>query len=194
MNLAQKEREVAAALPAGSVLAVLYEQHARIRDLFELVRNSDVQARQSAFDRLRELLAVHEAGEEIVVRPVTKKVAGADVADARNQEEAEATLVLAELERLDVGSSEFVHRLTDLERAVSAHAGFEEIEEFPHVLAEISAEDQQKMGARLLAAEKLAPPHPHPGAAGSPIAQAAVGPFAALLDRAKDAYEARQQD
>ncbi|HEV3169277.1 MAG TPA: hemerythrin domain-containing protein, partial [Actinocrinis sp.] len=194
MNLAQKEREAAAALPVGSVLAVLYNQHARIRDLFELVQSANGPGRQTAFDHLRELLAIHEAGEEMVVRPVTARIAGSDVADARNHEEAEAAHVLAELEKLDVGSAEFARRLTEFEKAVSDHAEHEEAEEFPRILAEVSVLDQQKMGERLLAAQKIAPTHPHPGAAGSPMAQAVVGPFAALLDKAKDTYAARKQD
>ena len=190
MNLAQKEREAAAALPPGSVLAVLYDQHARIRDLFDLVSAAgSPQAKQAAFDRLRELLAVHEAGEEMVVRPATKKVAGADAADARNAEESEAGRVLADLEKMDVTSPEFARALAEFEQAVSDHAQREEIEEFPYLLAEVGPEDQQKMGERLLAAEKAAPTHPHPGAAGSTTAQYAVGPFAALLDRAKDAFQ-----
>jgi hypothetical protein len=188
MNLAQKEREAAAALPAGSVLAVLYDQHARIRELFELVKTADGPARQTAFDRLRELLAVHEAGEEMVVRPVTKKIGNGNVADARNEEESEAAHVLAELEKLDVSSAEFTQKLTKLEQAVSDHAQHEESEEFPRIQVQVSPEDQQKMGERLLKAEKAAPTHPHPGAAGSTAAQYTVGPFAAMLDKAKDAF------
>ncbi|WP_181446737.1 hypothetical protein [Streptomyces sp. NTH33] len=45
----------------------------------------------------------------------------------------------------------------------------------------------QKMGRRLLSVEKMAPTHPHPMAAGSPKAQWMTGPFAAMVDRAKDA-------
>jgi hemerythrin superfamily protein len=190
MNQAQKEREAAAALPAGSVLAVLYDQHARIRELFQLVTSADGPARQTAFDHLREMLAVHEAGEEMVVRPVSRKIAGEDVANARNQEESEAAHALAELEKLDVHSAEFLNKLGQLERDVSDHADSEEREEFPRILAECSAQDQQKMGERLLKAEKAAPTHPHPGAAGSTAAQYTVGPFAAMLDKAKDAFSA----
>ena len=191
MNLAQKEREAAAALPQGSILAVLYDQHARIRELFELVKSADGAARQTAFDHLRELLAVHEAGEEMVVRPATKKIVGAEVADARNQEESEAAHVLADLEKMDVASAEFARTLAEFEQAVSDHALHEENEEFPAILAQVSAEDQQKMGGRLLKAEKTAPTHPHPGAAGSTTAQYTVGPFAALLDKAKDAFKTK---
>jgi hemerythrin superfamily protein len=194
MNMAQKEREAAAALPAGSVLAVLYNQHARIRELFDLVQSAQGTARQTAFDQLRELLAVHEAGEEMVVRPVSTKVAGKDVADARNHEESEAARVLAELEKLDVASAEFTRKLAEFEKAVSDHAEHEEAQEFPRILAEVSAQDQQKMGERLLRAEKIAPTHPHPGAAGSPIAQATLGPFAAMLDKAKDAFASRHEN
>ena len=191
MNLAQKEREAAAALPQGSILAVLYDQHARIRELFELVKSADGAARQTAFDHLRELLAVHEAGEEMVVRPATKKIVGAEVADARNEEESEAAHVLADLEKMDVASAEFARTFAEFEQAVSDHALHEENEEFPAILAQVSAEDQQKMGERLLKAEKTAPTHPHPGAAGSTTAQYTVGPFAALLDKAKDAFKSK---
>ena len=191
MNMAQKEREAAAALPTGSVLAVLYNQHARIRELFELVQGTTGPARQAAFDRLRELLAVHEAGEELVVRPVTVQVAGKNVADARNHEESEAAHVLAQLEKLDVADAEFSRMIAEFEKAVSDHAGNEEAEEFPYILAEVSAHDQLKMGERLLKTERIAPTHPHPGAAGSPLAQATVGPFAAMLDKAKDALSSR---
>ncbi len=187
MNMAQGEREVAAGLPTGSVLAVLYNQHAHIRELFELVLSADGPARQIAFDDLRELLAVHEAGEEVVVRPVTRKLAGSRVVDARNAEESEAAHVLAELEKHDVAGADFTRMITELEKAVSAHAEHEEMEEFPHILAQVSAQEQQKMGQRLLAAEKIAPTHPHPATAGSPMAQATAGPFAAMLDKAKDA-------
>jgi len=192
MNLAQKEREAAAALPQGSVLAVLYDQHARIRELFELVQNADGAARQTAFDHLRELLAVHEAGEEMVVRPAAKKIVGAQETDARNEEESEAAHVLADLEKMDVASPEFARTLAEFEQAVSNHALHEENEEFPAILAQVSPQDQLKMGERLLKAEKAAPTHPHPGAAGSTAAQYTVGPFAALLDKAKDAYQSKK--
>jgi hypothetical protein len=43
------------------------------------------------------------------------------------------------------------------------------------------------MGTALKAAEAIAPTHPHPSTAGSPAAQWAVGPFASIVDRTKDA-------
>jgi hemerythrin superfamily protein len=189
MSDAATDRAKAAQLPEGDVIRILLEQHARIRELFAEVQSEDGEHRQHAFDELRALLAVHETAEEMVLRPVTKKVAGDAVADARNHEEEEATKVLYELEKLDVASAEFLSLLAQLETAVTDHAEHEEREEFPLVISECDEGQRRTMGSKVKLAEKVAPTHPHPSAAGSPMAQYALGPFAALLDRSRDALK-----
>jgi hypothetical protein len=189
---AERERAEAAMLPQDDILAILLGQHARIRDLFAHVKAAEGEHKRQAFDELRALLAVHETGEQMVLRPVTRKVAGPEVADARNHEESEANRVLAELEKMDIDADSvaFVARLTEFERSVVAHAEREESEEFPAVRAQRDAEQRQRMGKRLRAAEKIAPTHPHPAMAGSTAAQWTVGPFASIVDRVKDAVNA----
>jgi hemerythrin superfamily protein len=184
---AAEDRAKAAELPEGDVVRVLLEQHARIRELFEDVKTAEGVHKQHAFDELRALLAVHETAEEMVLRPVTKKTAGDEVAEARNDEEAEANEVLAELEKLDVGSTEFDSRLTEFEKAVDEHAEAEESQEFPAILSQCEEDQRQTMGRHLRAAEAIAPTHPHPSTAGSTTAQFAVGPVASLVDRTRDA-------
>ena len=184
---AMQDRAKAAQLPEGGVIRVLLEQHARIRELFADVRSATGGHKQQAFDELRALLAVHETAEEMVLRPVTNDVAGRDVADARNEEEKEANKILAQLEDLDCGSVEFDNLLASFEKSVSDHAEAEEQDEFPAVLSGCDPDQRQGMGKRIKLAEKIAPTHPHPMAAGSPTAQWVVGPFASLVDRAKDA-------
>ena len=188
MTQARQERLRATELPAGSVVSLLLEQHGRIRDLFAQTTAAHGEARLRSFDELRELLAVHEAGEEIVLRPVSKQADEGAVADARNAEEKDAASALAELEKLEVESAEFGAKFARLERAVSDHAQAEERDEFPFILATVEPELQLKMGTRVLRAQRTAPTHAHPTAAGSPAAQKVVGPFAALLDRARDAF------
>jgi len=188
MTQAHQERINAAQLPEGSVVAVLLEQHADIRDLFQKTMSVHGDARQQAFDQLRELLAVHEAGEEIVLRPISQRAYDGAVAKARNEEEKKAASMLAELEKLDVASPEFAARLAELEQAVSDHADAEEHEEFPFVLSTVDLDDQRKMGSRMRKVQRAAPTHPHPTAAGSPAAQMATGPFAMLLDKARDRF------
>lgn len=188
MTLADLERSRAAELPHGSVVSVLLEQHARIRDLFTQTMAGAGEQRRRAFDELRELLAVHEAGEEIVVRPVTQGAGDGKVAAARDDEEQQAASALSHLERLDVDSDEFARALAILERDVSEHAQHEEHEEFPYLLGMVDLDKQMQMGSRLLKVQRAAPAQPHPAAAGSTTGQVAVGPFAALFDKARDAY------
>jgi hemerythrin superfamily protein len=184
---AEAERKAAAQLPHGDIVALLLEQHARIRDLFEQVTQAQGADKQHAFDELRALLAVHEAAEELVLRPAAKKTAGEKEAEARNAEEAEAAKVLKELEDMDVASPEFATAIAEFEQSVSDHAGHEETEEFPAIVDQCTAEQRQDMGKRLRKAENLAPTHPHPTAAGKPAALALTGPFAAMMDKARDA-------
>jgi hemerythrin superfamily protein len=175
-----------ASTSAPDVVAVLIGQHARIKALFTTVRTAAGPARQDAFEELRELLAVHETAEEVVLRPVSQKAAGQAVTDARNAEEKEANAVLAKLEKLDVNGTEFEETFAQFEKAVLAHAEHEEQEEFPAVVAATSPAERQDMGKHLLRAEHLAPTHPHAAAAGSPAAQKVLGPFAAMVDRVRD--------
>ncbi|WP_261558036.1 hemerythrin domain-containing protein [Frankia tisae] len=190
-KLAERERTQAAKLPEDDIVGILLAQHARIRDLFTEVRERRGEHRRKAFDELRKLLAVHETGEEMVLRPVSRRSAGPDVVKARNHEEEQAAKVLSGLEKLDVTSPDFERQIAALEQAVSAHAEREEFEEFPAVRVATSPDERRKLGRQLRAVESLAPTHPHPSTVGSPLAQWAVGPFASLVDRARDALRRR---
>ncbi|MGP3998758.1 hemerythrin domain-containing protein [Streptomyces sp. 8N706] len=189
MSSAQTERAEAAKLPEGDVVGILLEQHARIRDLFSDVKSAEGEHKQQAFDELRALLAVHETAEEMILRPVAKDTAGETEADARNKEEADANKILAELEKMDPSTAQFDTKLANFERAVIDHAEHEEREEFPFVVRECPQDKRRSMGTRLQTVEEIAPTHPHPGAAGSPMAQWTVGPFASIADRTRDALK-----
>ena len=64
----------------------------------------------------------------------------------------------------------------------------EETEEFPRLESELDAEELRKLTDAVVFAERIAPTHPHPGVE-SGAANFAVGPFASLLDRARDALK-----
>src|SRR5579859_1615595 len=175
--------------PVGDMIEILLDQHQRIRELFGQVKDAKGERKQRAFDELRALLAVHETAEEMVLRPVSSRDAGSGVADARNEEEREATRTLTVLEMMDVSSAEFDRDFAAFERAVLDHARREEKDEFPLVRAREDPKALLAMGRTLRAVERLAPTHPHPSTAGSPVAQWAVGPFASLVDRTLDALK-----
>ncbi|WP_307787032.1 hemerythrin domain-containing protein [Mycolicibacterium mengxianglii] len=171
------------------VVNYLKAQHETIRQLFiETLDASDAQTQETAFNQLRALLAVHETAEEMMVHPrVRRKVdGGAAIVDERLKEEHDAKVALAELERLEFGTAEFSKALIHLQQAVLAHAEKEETEEFTRLEDQLDAKELQKMTTAVQAAEAIAPTHPHPGVE-SAVANFAVGPFASLLDRARDA-------
>lgn len=182
-----EDREKAARLPEGDVIRILLEQHALVREMFGHVRSATGEDKKVLFDDLRALLAVHETAEQMVLRPVTDRVGGAAVAKERTAEETEANHVLKELESLDVTAPDFDTRLAAFEQSVDHHAESEETEEFPLVLANCPAEERKSLGDRIRRAEAIAPTHPHPSTSGRPVAQMTVGPFAAIVDRVKDA-------
>ncbi|HEX4791973.1 MAG TPA: hemerythrin domain-containing protein [Actinospica sp.] len=162
-------------VPPDNVVAVLYLQHARIRDQFDVVTGSAGPGREAAFDLLRELLAAHEAAESVALRAFTEKLLPPELTRARSVEEEAAARELAELERLDAQSPEFAARLRLLEEAFALHAVHEETEEFPAVLAELSEREQRDLGRWVLRAS-----------AGGPTGRPSPGRYTALRDRARE--------
>jgi hemerythrin superfamily protein len=170
------------------VVAFLKAQHNLIEDMFdEVLHASDPQAREKPFVELRQLLAVHETAEEMVVHPRARREsdAGDEIVDARLQEEHEAKELLSDIEKLDVTSQEFIDQITKLRDAVLEHARHEEEEEFPVLERELDEDNLKRMGAAVRAAEAIAPTRPHPGVESAKL-NFAVGPFASMLDRARD--------
>ena len=169
----------------------LTDQHNLIKDLFEEVLSaSSDEARDKAFSDLRQLLAVHETAEEMVVHPRARHELndGDTIVDARLKEEREAKEKLSELEKMDIGSKEFIVELTKFRDAVIEHAEHEETEEFNRLERKLKADDLGRMAKALQAAEAIAPTRPHPGVESAKL-NFALGPFASMLDRARDAIK-----
>lgn len=174
----------------NDVVALLIDQHRRIRELFAAVSDGAAEDRQQRFEELRRLLAVHETAEEMVVHPRARLGEGGhSVVDARLTEEHAAKEALSELDGMRVTDAGFDARFEKLRTAVLAHADKEEAEEFPLLLSDTDEKTRATMAAAVLAAEAIAPTHPHPGVE-SATANFVVGPMASLVDRTRDAVRA----
>jgi hemerythrin superfamily protein len=175
-------------LGTDDVIGFLLEQHQQIKALIGQVTSGQGAERQQSFDALREMLARHETAEEMVLRPLTKKAPGGEaIADERFAEENESKVQLAAIEKLDVDSAEFTTQFATFSTAVLAHAQAEERFEFPALRQSVDEETLRKAKGKLEKAEAMAPTHPHPTAKNNAMNYVA-GPFAAMLDRAKDAF------
>jgi hypothetical protein len=174
------------------VVRFLKDQHNLIKDMFDdVLHASDTKAREKAFTDLRQLLAVHETAEEMIVHPRARNdiKSGDEIVDARLEEENKAKQQLSKLESMDFGSQEFLDELTKFRDAVIDHAEHEENEEFTKLQRELDADDRKRMASAVRAAEAIAPTRPHAGVESAKL-NFAVGPFASMLDRARDAIGA----
>ena len=174
------------------VVSFLKEQHIHIKAMFERVLVSKGEVRAKAFVELRRCMAVHETAEEEIVHPVARRNLpnGERIIEARLKEENEAKRLLAELERLDVDSMEFEGNFRSLRKAVLAHAESEEKQEFSHLADMLDQSKLESMRKAVVFAESVAPTRPHAGVE-SQIANVLVGPFASMLDRARDAISGK---
>src|SRR5436305_1081553 len=126
--MASKKIVINTAATKGDLVSQLLAQHEQVRAAIDDVANTKTpQSRQEAFDVLRELLARHETAEEMIVRPLTRDIAGGEaVASARMDEENESKVVLAQLEKLDIASEEFARTFESFAKSVLEHAQAEE--------------------------------------------------------------------
>jgi hypothetical protein len=176
----------------NDVVSFLKMQHQQIKEMFEDVISARGEEREKKFYALRRLLAVHETAEEEIVHPVAKRALpdGEAVVEARLREENEAKRALADLENADVDSAEFIKKLSALRTSVIAHAEAEEREELRHIGNQLDAGKLDRMRKAVELAEAVAPTRPHPGVE-SAAANLLAGPFAAMVDRARDALSGK---
>jgi hypothetical protein len=147
-------------------VALLVEQHTRIRDLFAEAELTSSAGRADAFHRLVRLLVVHEAADKQVLHPLTRRyVRGGDhiVADLL-AEEHRTGQTLAALEEMGTDAPEFPRLLTELRTAVLEHANREEAYEFRYLRRDVPAVELRAFSAVLRTAEAVTPARPTPAA------------------------------
>jgi hemerythrin superfamily protein len=172
----------------SDVIAFLKGQHQEIKALFNQVDATEGDERSEAFYALRRLLAVHETAEEEIVHPVARRVLpdGEAVIKMRLREENEAKKVLSTLESLELDSAEFDTQFAKFAASVIGHAESEERDEFERLADHLDQSKLEAMRRAVKLAESIAPTRPHAGVE-SALGNVLVGPFASMLDRARDA-------
>jgi len=172
---------------ADDVITLLHRQHEQIRTLFTEVETATGDDRKDAWRRLVQLLSIHETAEEEIVHPAVKRTDGGEpIVDARVAEEHRAKELLSTMDSIGPDAEGFDTLLVQLRDDVLAHAEHEEQAEFPLLREVYDQERLERMAKAVEAAEAIAPTRPHPGVE-SPIANLALGPVVAVVDKARDA-------
>ena len=172
---------------AQGIIEALRHDHDEMREMFARLEAATGNQRRELFEQLLGELVRHEVAEEEILRPASKRDAGKAIANARIKEESQAEELLKEMEGLDPGSAEFTSKLAKLRREVERHAEAEETKEFPRVAKKETTERLEQMGRAYEAAKRAAPTRPHPSTPNTPVANMLTGPFAAIVDRARNA-------
>jgi hemerythrin superfamily protein len=177
----------------NDVIAFLKEQHERVQVLLERVAESRGARRSEAFRLLRRLLAIHETAEEMIVHPAARRslANGESLIAMRLSEERQAKRTLMDLEKLNLDSPAFERKFQIFKVDVLAHAHSEETQEFAALARELNPKTLERMRRAAELTESIAPTRPHPGVE-SAMANLLLGPFAAIVDRSRDALAARR--
>ena len=175
------------------VITFLETQHDDVKRLMEKVALSRGLERTRAFLSLRRALAVHETAEEEIVHPAARRQlpGGEVVVQARLEEENGLKKSLAELEKHELDSGEFTSKFGVFRMKVVAHMVAEERDELNRLVLSMDALHLARMRKAVELAEAVAPTRPHAGIE-SATANLLVGPFAAMVDRSRDALSGKR--
>jgi hemerythrin-like domain-containing protein len=178
----------------GGVVAVLTEQHEQARALLADLREAVgivgelTHDLAGPFRKLVQLLATHEAAEEIVVYPTLK--AGLEEGPLAQEclaEEHEVKQLLAKLEKMAPAFFGFPDVLAEFEDKLLAHAEHEERAVFPILEDRVSPAARQQLARNFLYAAARAPSHAHAHSPESAVGNVLFGPVLATIDRIHDA-------
>lgn len=171
------------------IVELLRDEHQDLRELFSEVLDAEPLARTAPFDNLVSRLAAHEAAEEALVHSVSREEVpgGEGPADIALEQEASAERMLADMEKMDPSSDEFVAGLKVLETAVLEHAAYEEEHEFPLLVEHLTITRRRELAEAFQVLRAEGPSHAHPMTPQTPAVRAVTGPVVGIFDRARDA-------
>lgn len=172
-----------------NVIDLLMEDHREVNELFrrfQLASKPETLADLSA-QIIREL-SIHSAVEEQFIYPLcrTNLPDGDEVADHSISEHDEMKELLAKVEKLNPGSAAHSRTMMKVIESTQHHIDEEESDILNRLRSEVSEETLKRVGELVDKAKRIAPTHPHPNIPGTATAQLVAGPWAGLVDRARD--------
>jgi hypothetical protein len=146
---AEATRKARAAAGSGDWLAHALDHHDQIRSAFEACRSaSGAGARTQAMKQLALVLNGHSLAEEVVLYPAMAKAGEKGHAGLAYSEQTTAKMQMAELERIDPATKEWLDKLEHIRGAVLHHVYEEEGTWFIELKSKY--DDQAYLTARFL--------------------------------------------
>jgi hemerythrin-like domain-containing protein len=187
----------------ADVFDVLGADHADVKAMLVALESSTdpahvtSEAVRAARKEVAEQLVIsssrHEAAEEQYFWPAVRDHLGDgdQLADQAISQETEAKEVLAKIDKLDAGGSEFDRLIGEFIPAARQHIEFEESQVWPGLRLALSPQQATELGEKVRKAEERGPTRPHPGTPASPAVLKTAGPVVAAVDKLRDAISGR---
>jgi hemerythrin superfamily protein len=153
--------------------------------------------KREAVEKFTRELSMHAALEEQLVYPILRfrVQRGRADADESVNEHQRVKRLLADLEKLDTGETDYYTKSDGVITEVRKHVTHEETVVLPKIREALSERQLTRLGELLGRAKGLMPTHPHPLVPGTATAQLLAGPWASIADHLRDFVESvRRRD
>ena len=132
----------------GDWLSTILDHHVQLEDCFaEVKAGGDAAARKAACKQLAVLLTGHAIAEESAIYPAMASNDEKGEAEMAYNEQAMVKMQMAELDKLDPMSQDFIDKLEHIRGAVQHHMYEEEGNWFPDLLRSAAPADQEHFAA-----------------------------------------------
>jgi hemerythrin superfamily protein len=133
----------------GDWLSLVLHHHVQVEDAFSQVLNAvNIADRLAAQGRLGVVLTGHAIAEESVLYPALAEIGEKGHADTAYSDQATVKMQMAELERLDPASQDYLEKLEHIRESVEHHVYEEEAHWFPELKRKAAPADQAKLTER----------------------------------------------
>lgn len=172
-----------------NVIDLLERDHGEVNELFRRFQIADKpETKDDIAKQIVHELSVHAAVEEQFVYPLVRLQLDGETADHAIEEHAEVKDLLTEVEKHDAGSTEHETAVTKIIDSVRHHVDEEEGDMLTRLRETTDESTLERVGTIVESAKKVVPTHPHPLIPGTATAQLVAGPWAAILDKARDVF------
>lgn len=174
-----------------NVIDLLENDHTAVNELFrrfqiaEKAETKDEIAKEIVHD-----LSVHAAVEEMFLYPLVRLKLDGEVADHAIEEHAEVKELLATIENTSAGSAAHDDTMAKVIESVRHHVEEEERDMFARLRDNTDTDTLEQLGSFVESAQDAVPTHPHPLIPGTATAQLIAGPWATIVDKARDLVSA----
>lgn len=145
---AEARRKARTSSAHGDWLSLILDHHIQLEDAFARTRSPKDFSRAAALKHLGILLTGHAIAEESAVYPALAAIGAKGSASHAYDEQATVKMQMAELEKLNPESREFIDQLELIRQAVTHHMYEEESAWFPELKQKMSAENQERVTRR----------------------------------------------